>query len=154
VTGFARHALPLVREKHPQARFAVVGRKPDPSLSKLGEGVELVGEVPDTRPWIARAAVVVAPLRLARGVQNKVLEAMAMARPVVASPAAFEGLAAVPGEEVVVAQGWQAEADAVNALLADPARGDAIGAAARARIEARYSWDARLAPLDGMLEHM
>lgn len=154
VTGFARHALPLVREKHADARLAIVGRRPDAALSDLGPGVEVVGEVPDTRPWLERAAVVVAPLRLARGVQNKVLEAMAMARPVVASPQAFEGIAAVPGDEIVVAQGWQAEADAVSALLADPARGDAIGAAARARIEARYGWDARLAPLDKILEHM
>ena len=154
VTGFARDVLPLIRARHPQARFAIVGRRPDPSLARLGEGVEVVGEVPDTRPWLARAAVVVAPLRLARGVQNKVLEAMAMARPVVASPQAFEGIAAVPGDELVIADGVQAEADAVSVLLADPAGADAIGRAARARIEARYGWDARLASLDRILEHM
>jgi sugar transferase (PEP-CTERM/EpsH1 system associated) len=152
--GFAKHALPLVRERRPDARFAIVGRNPDPALDDLGDSVDVIGEVPDTRPWLARAAAVVAPLRLARGIQNKVLEAMAMARPVVASPAAFEGVDAVPGEHLLVADGWAAEADAVAALIADPTRGDAIGAAARARIVARYGWDARLAPLDRMLAHI
>ncbi|WP_419825881.1 TIGR03087 family PEP-CTERM/XrtA system glycosyltransferase [Sphingomonas sp.] len=152
--GFATHALPLVRSQVPDARFAIVGRNPDPALRDIGDGVEVIGEVPDTRPWLQRAAVVVAPLRIARGIQNKVLEAMAMARPVVASPAAFEGVDAVPGEHMLVADGWAAEAEAVTALLADRARGDAIGVAARARILARYAWDARLAPLDRMLAHI
>ena len=152
--GFAKQAFPIVRAAHPTARFAIVGRKPDPALTGLGEGVEVVGEVPDVQPWLARADVVVAPLRIARGVQNKVLEAMAMARPVVASPQAYEGIEAEPGRELIVANGWAAEGEAVAALIADPARAEAIGAAARARIEARYGWDARLAPLDAMLAHI
>jgi sugar transferase (PEP-CTERM/EpsH1 system associated) len=152
--GFATHALPLVRQRCPQARFAIVGRNPDAALGSLGAGVEVIGEVPDTRPWLARAAAVVAPLRIARGIQNKVLEAMAMARPVVASPAAFEGIDAAPGEHLIVADGWAAEAEAVAALIADRSRGDTIGAAARVRIIERYGWDARLAPLDRMLAHI
>ena len=152
--GFAREALPVVRRRVPQARFAIVGRAPDPSLRDLGEGVELVGEVPDVRPWLARAAVVVAPLRVGRGVQNKVLEAMAAGRAVVASPQAFAGIDATPGEHLIVADGWRAEAEAVAALLADPARAAAIGRAARARVEQRYAWDAALAPLDRMLAHI
>ena len=76
------------------ARLHLVGRKPVPEVGRLSEvaGVEVVGEVPDVRPHVARAALVVAPLRIARGVQNKVLEGMAMPRPVVASPAAVQGL--------------------------------------------------------------
>ena len=154
VTGFAAYALPIVRGVVADARFAIVGRNPDPSLLKLGEGVEVIGAVPDIRPWLARASVVVAPLRLARGIQNKVLEAMAMARPVVASPAAFQGIDAVPGSEIVVASDWDAEARATIELLRDAARGEAIGRAARARVEARYGWAARLAPLDQMLSHI
>jgi polysaccharide biosynthesis protein PslH len=154
VLSFAREAWPRVRAAVPDARFAIVGRRPDPALRDLGEGVEVTGEVADVRPWLARAAAVVAPLRLARGIQNKVLEAMAMARPVVASRAAFEGLDAEPGAELLVADDAAAEADAVIGLLRDPARGDAIGRAARARVEARYGWDARLAPLDRMLSHL
>ena len=152
--GFAREAFPAVKARHPDARFAIVGRNPDPSLAGLGEGVDVIGAVADVRPWLTRAAVVVAPLRIARGVQNKVLEAMAMARPVVASPHAFEGIVAQPGQDLIVADGWAAEADAVSALLAAPGRAEAIGRAARAQIEARYGWDARLAPLDAMMAHI
>ena len=151
--GFARDALPMIRARHPAARFAVVGRKPTPALTARNgrDGVIVTGEVPDVRPWLTRADVVVAPLAIARGIQNKILEAMAMARPVVASPQAFEGIDAEPGRDLFVAEGAAAQAEAVAALLDDPARGAAIGAAARARVEARYAWDARLAPLDAML---
>lgn len=156
VAGFARDVLPRVRARHPDARFAIVGRRPDPVLRALDgrDGVEVTGEVPDVRPWLTKADVVVAPLRIARGIQNKVLEAMAMTRPVIASPQAFEGIDAVPGRELIVADGAAAEAEAVCALLADPSRAEAIGQAARARVEARYAWAARLAPLDAMLEHI
>jgi sugar transferase (PEP-CTERM/EpsH1 system associated) len=154
--GFAREAMPAIRARHADARFAIVGRKPDARLLALHgkDGVEVTGEVPDVRPWLTDANVVVAPLRIARGVQNKVLEAMAMARPVVASPQAFEGIDAAPDRDLIVADGSQAEAEAVLALLADPARAEAIGAAARARVEARYAWKARLAPLDDLLERL
>ena len=151
--GFARDALPMIRARHPAARFAIVGRKPTPALTARDgrDGVIVTGEVPDVRPFLTRADVVVAPLAIARGIQNKILEAMAMARPVVASPQAFEGIDAEPGRDLFVADGAVAQAEAVAALLDDHARGAAIGAAARARVEARYAWDARLAPLDAML---
>lgn len=153
---FAREAMPMIRARVPDARFAIVGRKPDASLVALAgrHGVEVTGEVADVRPWLVKADVVVAPLRIARGIQNKVLEAMAMGRSVVASPQAFEGIDAEPGRDLVVADGAPAEAEAVCTLLADRAQAEAIGAAARARVEARYAWDARLAPLDAMLEHI
>lgn len=153
--GFARDVMPAIRRQHRQARFAIVGRKPDPSLLALaGNGIEVTGEVEDVRPWLAQAHVVVAPLRIARGIQNKVLEAMAMGRPVVASPQAFEGIDAEPGRDLLVADGIDAERDAVLALLAAPPRAEAIGAAARARMEARYAWSACLAPLDAILAHI
>ena len=155
-SGFARATLPLIRARYPGARFAIVGRRPDPVLLALDgrNGVEVTGEVGDVRPWLTQADVVVAPLRIARGIQNKVLEAMAMARPVVASVQAFEGIDAEPGRELIVANGAVAEAEAVSALLADPFRAEAIGTAARARIEADYGWAARLAALDAMLERI
>jgi polysaccharide biosynthesis protein PslH len=154
-SGFAKDAMPAIRKVHPGARFAIVGRKPDPALMALvGQGVEVTGEVPDVRPWLCDAHVVVAPLRIARGIQNKVLEAMAMGRPVVASPQAFEGIDAEPGRDLLVANGPEAEAQAVLGLLADPLGAEAIGAAARARMEQRYAWSACLAPLDAMLAHL
>jgi sugar transferase (PEP-CTERM/EpsH1 system associated) len=144
VAWFARKVLPLV----PGARFAIAGRNPLPSVRALaGERVIVTGGVPDMRSWLAAADVVAAPLRLARGIQNKVLEAMAMARPVVASSAAFEGIEAVPGRHLLVADGAAATAEAINGLLAAPDRAAAIGAAARRRMKQSYRWEARLEPL-------
>lgn len=149
VTEFARVALPLIRTRFPTARFAIVGRNPTADVRALEglAGVIVTGEVPDTRAWLSAADVVVAPLMLARGIQNKVLEAMAMAKVVVASPEAATGIDARAGEEIIVAAGSACQADAICELLADPKRCAAIGKSARARIEARYGWDARLAGL-------
>ena len=151
--GFARDVLPLIRARHPTVRFAIVGRNPTAALTALDgrDGVTVTGGVPEVQSWLARADVVVAPLAIARGVQNKVLEAMAMARPVVASPQAYQGIDAEPGRDLIVAEGSAAQAGAIAGLLDDPLRAEALGAAARARVEARYAWAARLAPLDAML---
>ena len=111
-------------------------------------GVTVTGFVDDVRDWLARAALCVAPLRIARGVQNKVLEAMAMGRAVVATPQAHEGIDAVPGRELLVADGVGPFADAVLGLLRERERAAAIGMAARACVERRYRWDTNLAVLD------
>lgn len=153
VRWFAADILPLIRRRHPAARFAIVGRAPTDEVRALAAlpGVTVTGEVPDVRPWLAAADAVVAPLLLARGVQNKLLEAMAMARPVVASAAAATGIDATPGEHLLVADGAAAMADAVGALFDDRAAAATMGQAARARMIARYGWDARLAPLGDLL---
>ena len=111
----------------------------------------VTGGVPDVRGWLAAADIVVAPLRIARGIQNKVLEAMAMARPVVASPQAAEGIDAADDSDFLIAANPAEEAVKIVALLADPARAAAIGTAARARMEARYRWSATLAGLPDLL---
>ena len=147
VTAFARDVLPQVRARHPDVRFAIVGRAPTRDVRALaGDGVVVTGEVPDVRGWLAAASVVVAPLKLARGIQNKVLEAMAMARPVVASPAAAEGID--HAGTIRVGEG----AGDVLALLDDPAGAAALGASAREQVIARYGWDAAMAPLDALFE--
>jgi sugar transferase (PEP-CTERM/EpsH1 system associated) len=153
VTGFADDVLPELRKTHPDLAFAVVGREPTPAVDALATrpGVIVTGAVPDVRPWLAAASVVVAPLKIARGIQNKVLEAMAMARPVVASSGAFEGIDALPGRDLMVADDAVAQATAIDALLATPERALAMGKAARERMLGHYSWDARLAPLGAML---
>lgn len=153
VTHFAQAILPRIRETRGDARFAIVGRSPAPAVQALKAlaGVEVVGGVPDMRPWLAAAHVVVAPLQVARGVQNKVLEAMAMARPVVASPQAFEGIDAEPGRDLVVAEGAEATAAAVLRLAADSEAAGRMGAAARARMCERYSWDRQMAPLETLV---
>ncbi len=154
VERFARQVLPRLRIKAPGTRFAIVGRHPAPRVCALDrlDGVIVTGAVDDVRSWLAAAAVVVAPLQIARGVQNKVLEAMAMAKPIVVSPAAAQGIDATDGTHFIVADSAGAQADAVAALIADPPRAAALGKAARARVEARYAWDATLAPLVGLLE--
>lgn len=144
VAWFAGEVLPRI----PGARFVIAGRAPLPSVRALaGARVTVTGAVPDMRAWLAAADVVVAPLRLARGIQNKVLEAMAMAKPVVASPSAFEGIEALPGRDLLVAGGATDTAAAIASLLADPDRAQAMGAAARRQMDLTYRWEARLAPL-------
>jgi len=149
VTWFAREVLPHL----PGARFAIAGRNPPPAVRALaGERVIVTGAVADMRSWLAAADLVVAPLKLARGIQNKVLEAMAMAKPVVASPAAFEGIEAVPGRDLLVADTAAGFATALGGLLAAPERAAAMGDAARRQMESCYRWEARLAPLAAMVD--
>lgn len=154
VSDFARNALPAIREAHPETTFAIVGRNPTPAVVELSAlpGVQVTGAVDDVRTWLAGADVVVAPLRIARGIQNKVLEAMAMAKPVVASTAAAEGIDAVDGEHLLVARDVSDEAAKVSALLSDTDERLRLGAAARAHVIAHYGWDAQLAPLDSLME--
>lgn len=146
VRWFATDVLPQI----PEATFAIVGRAPTAEVHALAsDRVIVTGEVADVRGWLAAAAVAVAPLRIARGIQNKVLEAMAMARPVVVSDAAAEGID--HGGTLRAAGDAAGFAQEVSALIADRAVGDALGQAARRQVQARYGWDARLTGLDGLL---
>ena len=152
VTWFATELLPRIRQTVPDACFWIVGMNPAPAVQALaGEGVAVTGTVPDVRPYIAHADVVVAPLRIARGIQNKVLEAMAMARPVVVSADSATGLAARPGQDFEIARDGDDTVRHVLALLADSARRSTMGAAARACVVEHYSWQAHLAQLDALL---
>ena len=152
VTWFVETILPHIRIAFPDARFAIVGRNPTDAVKALAKhpGVTVTGEVADVRGWLAAASVVVAPLKLARGIQNKVLEGMAMARPVVASAAAAQGID--HGDTIKVGSTVGEIAEAVNALLADPRKAAELGVFARRQVQERYSWAARLAPLDDLLD--
>ena len=155
VTWFANEVLPKLRARLPQVVFYIVGARPTAAVQALGklDGVTVTGTVPDVRPYIAFADVAVAPLRIARGIQNKVLEAMSMATPVVASAEALEGIDAQHGVEVILANG-AAEFDSIVAGLlgASAESRQAIGAAARTRVEQRYSWPSNLARLEAKIE--
>lgn len=142
IRWFCREAWPRIRRQCPQATLAVVGRNPDPAVRQLASlpGVEIHGSVPDIRPHLADACVTVAPLQIARGVQNKVLEAMAMARPVIASPGAAEGLAVVAGTDLLIASTAEEWASAVCDTLDDTRRQQALGAAGRRFVESRHDW--------------
>ncbi|KQM73340.1 glycosyltransferase [Sphingomonas sp. Leaf20] len=149
VTWFARDILPQIRARHPTARFAIVGRAPTPAVQALADdAITVTGAVDDVRGWLAAADACVAPLKLARGIQNKVLEAMAMARPVIASAAAAEGIEHA-GTIRVAADATDFAAQ-VCAVLDAPAAAATLGQAARAQVLRRYGWDARLAPLDAL----
>lgn len=153
VTDFALNVFPVIRAAHPGTTFAIVGRNPVPSVAQLSAlpGVQVTGAVDDVRPWIAGADVIVAPLRIARGIQNKVLEAMAMAKPVVASAAAAEGIVADDGIQYRFAASPADEARIVGELLADTHGRIVMGQAARAHVRENYGWDAQLAALESLL---
>lgn len=149
VCWFVNEVWPTLRQRRPPARFLIVGRNPTAVVRDLTKtaGVEVIGDVPDVRPYFARCAVSVAPLRVARGVQNKVLEAMAMRKAVVASPQAMTGLAVEPGRQLLCASSPNEWIDAVDALLQDPARRYALGAKGREYVNQHHVWDRCLQPL-------
>ena len=152
VRWFVAEALPALRQRWPSLRLHIVGRSPTAEVQALaGPGVNVTGTVPDVRPWLQHAAAVVAPLRLARGVQNKVLEAMAMARPVVAAAHCVEAIDAQAGEDLLAAGDAVDYVAQVDRLLGNRALADRIGQAARACVLARYSWTARLSGIDQAL---
>ena len=150
VTWFAEHIFPRVREVIPGAQFTIVGSRPSEAVLALAchPGVVVTGGVPDVRPYLAHAACAVAPLRIARGVQNKVLEAMAMARPVIASAQAAEGLRAEAGRDFTLAQGEAEFARAVVDTLQHPES----AALARECVLAHYDWARNLAVIDALFE--
>ena len=153
VVWFAQQVLPKLREQRPGLRFHIVGRAPTAAVRALASpAVVVTGTVPDVRPYLQHAAVVVAPLRLARGIQNKILEAMAMERPVVAATACVEAIDATPGEHLFSATEADDFVIQVEGLLADAPRATAVGRAGRQRVLAAYAWDAQMRVLDRHLD--
>ncbi len=150
VTWFAERIFPAVRDVVPAAQFTIVGGRPSEAVAALARqpGVVVTGSVPDVRPYLARAACAVAPLRIARGIQNKVLEAMAMARPVVVSAQAAEGIRAEAGRDFDLAR---SDAEFAHAVVA---RLQTVAPVAHARecILAHYDWARNLAAVDPLLE--
>jgi sugar transferase (PEP-CTERM/EpsH1 system associated) len=153
VSLFAHDVMPVIRARHCDAQFTIVGRAPNAQVRALDglHGTRVTGEVSDVRPWLAAADVVTAPLQIARGVQNKVLEAMAMARPVVLTTAAATGIGGTDGAHFAIADGAAALAAQVLALIEDRAAAHTMGVAARAFVLAHAGWDQVLAPLPAMM---
>lgn len=150
---FVREILPLVRARHPQVRLSIVGAHPSPEVQRLGRehGVTVTGFVPETRDWMRRAAIAVAPLRIARGIQNKVLEAMAMGLPVVGSTSATQGVGATAGQHYLVCDEPRTFADAVVRLLDEPREARELGRRARTYVEQNYDWEVVFRGLDELL---
>ena len=156
VEYFAREVLPLIRERHEAATFTIVGANPTRQVFELGNlpGVTVTGPQPDIRPFIAKARISVAPLHLARGIQNKVLEAMSMSLPVVVSPAVFRGVDVDEGDGVFVAKTTEEYVDRIVGLLDDPEGSLELGRNGRRRVESRYVWSEQLAGLERLAQEL
>lgn len=153
VEWFCEQILPLVRAQIPQAKLTICGNRPIAAVRQLArrEGVRVTGWVPDTRPYLDAAEVFVAPLRVARGVQNKLLEALAMGLPCVASRIAWRGTTVGAGEGILVADSAVEFADALIRLLRDFAFRAEMAKKAREAAEANYRWEGQLAALDRVI---
>jgi sugar transferase (PEP-CTERM/EpsH1 system associated) len=150
VTWFCREVWPRIRAAFPKSVFRIVGRHPTRRVRELHgrAGVHVVGEVPNIGEEIRRFDVSVAPLRIARGIQNKVLEAMAHAKPVILSPSAAKGINAMDGVHFFTESSAELFARRAIHLLADPTERQRIGSAARAYVAAHHQWDAELTKLE------
>lgn len=146
---FAREVWPAVRKRFPAAEFRIVGRKPDARVTALAAapGVSVTGTVPDVRPLLDSAGIAVVPLRLARGVQNKVLEALAMGKAAVASPAALAALEVQPGKHLLQAESPSEWVEAISGLFNDPEQCRVLGRAGRQFVEEHHQWQRCLSPL-------
>ena len=153
VTWFADEIFCGIRTQVPDTEFWIVGANPTPDVVRLGarDGIHITGRVEDVRPYIRHADVSVAPLRVARGIQNKVLEAMALEMAIVASPEAMEGINAEEGAEYVLADGAEAYIARTSALLTSDNRAE-MGRAARRRVVDHYGWSSSLQKFESLLE--
>ncbi|WP_137938924.1 TIGR03087 family PEP-CTERM/XrtA system glycosyltransferase [Chitinivorax sp. B] len=152
VQWFAHDILPALRRRFPTLVFYIVGARPTEAVTALGQlpGVKVTGSVPDIRPYIAYATLAVAPLRIARGVQNKVLEAMAMAKLIIASPQAAEGIEATRGRDFLVAE----QVTDYQRLIESALAGQFVDmpAAARRCVQTNYDWFTNLARFAELLD--
>jgi len=153
---FCRNTLPLIQARRPQAKLLIVGADPTPAVRKLGElpGVTVTGSVPDVRPYILRSAAMVAPLNIARGTQNKILEAMAMGVPVVTSPAGAGGVDAQDGIHFLVGDNPAAYAEACLRLMQNADERARFSTAGRERMLTNHDWQASMRRLDSIIERL
>jgi sugar transferase (PEP-CTERM/EpsH1 system associated) len=151
---FAEEVFPLIRERAPRAEFLIVGSNPTAAVKRLGRrpGVTVTGFVKDVRPYLAAATACVAPLRLARGVQNKILEAMASGRAVITLPEAAAGLRAVDGEHLLVARSTRELVEASLKVMQDEQVRTRLGAQARRFVEEEHAWPPLLERLVDLVE--
>jgi len=153
VVWFAKEVFPRIRSQFVNASFYIVGSKPTPDVLKLEdiEGVVVTGRVEDVRPYIQFSTVVVAPMRIARGIQNKVLEGMAMAKTCVVSDQGLEGIGAIPGEELLVANSSQEWVDQLSHVVGDISQVE-MGSKARVFVTEKFSWESNVNRLFSLLK--
>jgi hypothetical protein len=151
---FCAEVLPRIQAKRPSAKLLIVGADPSPPIRRLGElpGVTVTGSVPDVRPYALRSAAMIAPLNIARGTQNKILEAMAMGVPVITSGAAAGGVDALADEHLLVANCPEEYAAAALRLMNDAVERDRLAKAGRARMLSNHDWAASMQRLDAIVD--
>jgi sugar transferase (PEP-CTERM/EpsH1 system associated) len=154
MSRFCEQVWPRLLARRPAAKLVIVGADPPPEMRDLGRrpGVTVTGSVPDVRPYVRKSAAMVAPLAIARGTQNKILEAMAMGVPVVTSGLAAGGVDAEAGEHLIVADSPDAQVDAIARLLESPAERQRLALAGRARMLSHHAWARSMTRLDGIVE--
>ncbi|HET9888051.1 MAG TPA: TIGR03087 family PEP-CTERM/XrtA system glycosyltransferase [bacterium] len=155
ITHFVHEIFPSIRSRRAGTRLKIVGRKPGPEVRALDEveGVEVIPDVDDVRPYVWGSEVFVAPLRIAQGQQNKVLEAMAAGVPVVATPAALRGIEGTAGEHYCSAATPQEFVNEVVGLLEDRERAAEMGERAGALVRARYTWEGAAQEFENELQY-
>jgi sugar transferase (PEP-CTERM/EpsH1 system associated) len=150
---FCRDVWPGLQSLRPATRLAIVGADPSPAVQRLArlDGVTVTGSVPDVRPHVRSAVLTVAPLSIARGTQNKILESMAMGVPVVCSPMAARGVDAVPGEHLLVADSPTEYRETILSLLENPALRARFASDGRERVLTHHDWAASMRRLDALI---
>lgn len=154
MTRFCQQVWPLLRLRRPQIRLLIIGADPSPAMRRLGDlpGVTVTGSVADVRPFVRQSALMVAPLNIARGTQNKILEAMAMGVPVVTSRVAAGGVDAEADQHFVVADTVEEYCSAILRILDDPSERQRLAIAGRQRMLSNHAWPHSMARLDRIIE--
>jgi glycosyltransferase involved in cell wall biosynthesis len=151
---FCRDVLPTLKARRPQLSFLIVGAEPSAEIRALANlaGVTVTGSVPDVRPFVRRAALTIAPLRIARGTQNKIIESMAMGVPVVTSSTAARGVDVIVGEHLLVAEASAEWVTQIQRILDDPAERERLASNGRARVLAQHNWSRSMQRLDALID--
>jgi glycosyltransferase involved in cell wall biosynthesis len=150
---FCELVLPLIRAKRPGIKLLVVGAKPSPAIRALADipDVTVTGSIPDVRPFVLKSALTVAPITIARGTQNKIIESMAMGVPVISSEQAAGGVDAIPGKHFLVARTPNDYRDAILQVMESRETRAQLGHAARERVLSHHNWTKSMAKLDTLI---
>jgi sugar transferase (PEP-CTERM/EpsH1 system associated) len=153
---FCDAILPLVRKEVPHANFVICGRNPTAAVRRLARqpGVVVTGEVPDVRPHLDRAEICVVPVRIARGIQNKLLEGLAMGLPCISSRISWQGVGLKPGDGVLVADDAKGFVEHASRLLRDAAYRDQMARRARTAVDPGYTWGTQMQQLDRIIRRL
>jgi sugar transferase (PEP-CTERM/EpsH1 system associated) len=151
---FCREVWPLLKQQRPALKLAIVGADPSPAMRALGDlpGVTVTGSVPDVRPHVRSSAAMVAPLAIARGTQNKILEAMALGVPVVTSSIAAGGVDAEAGQHLLVADTPSQQVSAILSLVQSDALRRRFSESGRRRVVSHHAWSGSMVRLDLIVE--